>query len=393
MVNFTFTSNGSPLEDSYVTWEELGLDVNEYKSGGLWAWGLNTSGELGLGNTTSISSPVQVGTLTNWNQVTCGDGFNLAVKSDGTLWSWGKAGTVGATAFGQLGLGDNTSRSSPVQIGTLTNWKQAATGATHSIAIKTDGTMWIWGKNVFGELGLNDRTHRSSPVQVGSLTNWKQADGGERHTAAVKTDGTLWTWGLNNIGQLGLNDLVHRSSPVQVGSLTNWNQIACGFDFNIAVKTDGTLWTWGSNSGGRLGDGTVTNRSSPVQIGSLTNWKQAASGSASGSSLAVKTDGTLWAWGVNGDGTLGLGDSTNKSSPVQVGTLTNWKQINASSHSLAVKTDGTLWAWGRNGNGQLGLGNTTSISSPVQVGTLTNWKQAAVGTAGSDNHSLAILLP
>jgi alpha-tubulin suppressor-like RCC1 family protein len=167
---------------------------------------------------------VQVGALTAWSQIAAGALHSLAVKTDGTLWSWG------SNSYGQLGLGDGytISRSSPVQVGALTNWADVAAGYSHSIAVKTDGTLWSWGNNGSGRLGQNNTINRSSPVQVGALTGWVQASGASESSSAVKNDGTLWSWGRNNNGQLGLNDTANRSSPVQVGALATWSKIAIG---------------------------------------------------------------------------------------------------------------------------------------------------------------------
>ena len=155
--------------------------------------------------------------------------------------------------------------------------------ATYAVCgLSSPGTLWSWGRNDAGQLGQGDITYRSSPVQVGSLTNWNliaSGGGSSIHIIATKTDGTLWSWGYNNYGELGLGDRTYRSSPVQVGSLTNWNSIACGSDYTLATKTDGTLWSWGFNGYnfyGQLGLGDRTHRSSPVQVGSLTNWNSIA---------------------------------------------------------------------------------------------------------------------
>jgi alpha-tubulin suppressor-like RCC1 family protein len=197
----------------------------------------------------------------------------------------------------------------------------------------------------------------------------------------------LWACGYNTLGQLGNGTVVNYSSPIQIGSLTNWKQVVCGGTRSHAIKTDGTLWSWGGNREGEIGNGTsITTYSSPIQVGLLTNWKQVAAGnqvnSLSGGdffsqTLAVKTDGTLWAWGNNGYGALGNGTTTPYSSPIQIGALTNWKQVACGYATFAIKTDGTLWAWGYNLVGGLGNGNTVSYSSPIQIGSLTNWKQVA----------------
>jgi alpha-tubulin suppressor-like RCC1 family protein len=352
---------------------------------GLFAWGRNQNGQLGLGNVVNGSSPVQVGLLTNWSQITTGTSFTVAVKTNGTLWSWGY------NAAGRLGLNDTTYRSSPVQIGALTTWYQVAAGGGHTLAIKTDGTLWAWGVNNSGQLGLNDTPHRSSPVQVGALTTWYQIAAGDAFSLAIKTDGTLWSWGYNTTyGALGLGDVVNRSSPVQVGALTTWSRIAGGSYQTLAIKTDGTMWSWGSNVDGKLGlgdAGILTSRSSPVQVGALTTWYQVAAGLLG---LAIKTDGTMWSWGNNFYGGLGLNDTIKRSSPVQIGGLTTWSQIAVGyAFSLAIKTDGTLWSWGFNSTGQLGINNQYNRSSPVQVGALTSWKSLPKMTRSRSSLALA----
>ena len=157
-----------------------------------------------------------------------------------SIWVWG------SNIVGQLGNGTTTNYSSPIQIGSLTNWKQvsASAGGFLTIGIKTDGTLWTCGYNYYGQLGNNTTTNYSSPIQVGSLTNWSQIAGGAYHTAAIKTDGTLWTWGYNGYGNLGNNTATSYSSPIQVGALTNWKQVSCGYNNTVAIKTDGTLWAW-----------------------------------------------------------------------------------------------------------------------------------------------------
>ncbi|NBS70056.1 hypothetical protein EBT31_14260 [bacterium] len=202
--------------------------------------------------------------------MTAGREHALAIKTDGTLWAWGSGDS------GRLGLNDTADRSSPVQVGALTTWAQVAAGGGGStFAIKTDGTLWSWGYNYTGNLGLNDSgpyTRRSSPVQIGALTTWKQISAGDDHALAIKTDGTLWTWGNNGSGRLGLGDTANRSSPVQIGALTTWSQAGGALSHSVSLKTDGTLWSWGSNTSGRLGLNDTINRSSPVQIGALTSW-------------------------------------------------------------------------------------------------------------------------
>jgi alpha-tubulin suppressor-like RCC1 family protein len=184
-------------------------------------------------------------------------------------------------------LGDNTNRSSPVQVGSATNWLKVVAGKWHSYAIKTDGTIWSWGQNYKGATGLNEggTNATSTPTKIGTLTNWLNVSAGEYTAYAIKTDGTLWAWGLGTSGQLGLSGTTNRSSPTQVGALTNWLSVAGGAYWAAAVKTNGTLWTWGYNPYGNLGLGNTTDRSSPVQVGALTSWTTIGAGSYNGAAI------------------------------------------------------------------------------------------------------------
>jgi alpha-tubulin suppressor-like RCC1 family protein len=260
--------------------------------------------------------------------VSMGYSSACGIKTDGTLWTWG------ANSYGQLG--NNTSptpRSSPGQtVSTTTNWKFVTYSFTGTMsAIKTDGTLWTWGYGFYGQIGNSSTLNRSSPIQVAGTT-WSYVTL-FTHTLATKTDGTLWAWGRNNAGQLGLNDITNRSSPVQVGTDTTWKKISAGISISAGIKTDGTLWMWGTNSYGQLGTNNVTRYSSPVQtVSGGTNWYsiniEGYSSTLVTISAAIKTDGSLWVWGMNTDGELGDGTRTNRSSPVQtIAGGYNWKQI------------------------------------------------------------------
>lgn len=382
MADFTFKANTQFFEERYVTWTEMGLDSPNLTvvPAAAWSWGYNGFGRLGLGDTTNRSSPVQIGSLTDWKDISVsGQGHTLAIKNDGTVWGWG-LGT-----YGQLGNFSTVHRSSPTQI-VSGSWKQVAAGTSHSIALAMDGSIWGWGRNSEAQLGVGNRTNRSSPTQISGFANWKQIAAGGDHCAAVKNDNTLWLWGWGASGQLGFGSsgaYAYKLSPSQLAG-TNWKQVACGQAHTMAVKTDGTLWTWGRNTWGQLGNNTTSDIQSPIQVGSLTTWSQVFSGSQSQNVFAIKTDGTLWAWGRSTNGLIGNGTSGGAyagfSSPVQVGSLTDWRRISGgASHVIATKNNGTLWAWGANPFGGLGTGNTTYTSSPVQIGTDTNWKTAGAG--------------
>ena len=354
--------------------------LDQFVGNTLFTWGFNNRGQLGDNTTVNKSNPIQ--TVTggiNWKQISCGATYTAAIKTDGTLWTFGEN-----TTYGQLGDNTVVSKSSPIQTITFaTNWKSVVCGYLHTAAIKTDGTLWTWGYNGYGQLGENTITPRSSPVQtITGGFNWKQVSAGYVNTAAINTNGTLWNWGRNNYGQLGDNTIVRKSSPVQTVAFgTNWKQISAGYVNTAAIKNDGTLWTWGRNNYGQLGDNTIVDKSSPVQTVVFgTNWKQVFSGREY--TAAIKTDGTLWCWGKNINGQLGDSTIVSKSSPVQtIAFGTNWKQASCGyAHIAAIKTDGTLWCWGYNAIGQLGDNTTTNRSSPVQTSAYgNNWKQVACG--------------
>lgn len=386
MADVNLRWNGIDLDQIFLKNDEEHLISAYLTSGNIYTWGDNENGIFGNNATTDRSSPVQVGTQNDWVSIATGTSNSIiALKENGTIWSWG------GNEYGQLGQNDIINRSSPVQLGTDTNWKNVAMGQQQTFAIKTDGTLWGWGENIQGGgLGLNDRIDRSSPVQVGTQTNWKYISAGEFYTLAIKTDGTLWAWGYNFSGNLGLNDRIYRSSPVQVGTDTNWKHIIAAGQTSVAVKSDGGLWSWGSSSNyGLLGQNlsSSTFRSSPVQIGTQTTWNRVF-GSQGNRIYVIKNDGSLWTWGQNLFGQLGLNDRISRSSPIQVGTNTNWKKIYCGiSSTVALKTDGSLWSWGFNSSGELGLNDTIDRSSPVQVGTNTNWRDLPIS---GQSHSAAV---
>jgi alpha-tubulin suppressor-like RCC1 family protein len=347
--------------------------------------GRNNFGWMGTNVTVGSyrSSPVQLGTTTEWTSYSTPAGSFMSIKENGTLWA------QGATFSGCLGLNDLISRSSPTQVGSLTNWKSISSGYTNVIAQKADNTLWSWGDNSSGQLGLNDRgVNKSSPVQIGTGT-YLNGFAGYQHVFLIGTDNTLWAIGRNTSGQLGLNDRVNRSSPVQVGSNTDWESATGSVENTILKKTDGTLWSIGDNSQGSLGVNQIgtNDRSSPTQIGSDTNWDKITM--MYYAAFSIKTDGTLWAWGGADSGVLGLNVGGNKSSPTQVGTGTNWYNLSlpfgnpsGGTTMTATKTDGTMWVWGRNNRGQLGLSNTIDKSSPTQLGTQTYWLTSSANYYG-----------
>jgi alpha-tubulin suppressor-like RCC1 family protein len=434
----TVVNRSSPVQiGALTTWTKIAAGLAHSAAvrsdGTLWSWGANSAGQLGHNNTTNRSSPVQVGILTTWANVFCGPFSTFAIKTDGTLWSWGSNIISSENIFGggMLGVGDTINRSSPVQVGTDTDWTNAVIGSSYmsTRAVKSNGVLWTWGDNQYNCTLQTEFTNLSFN-QV-PTTNWScsrhvacgrdlRQDGG---TLALKRDNTLWYFGLFNptSAETGVGRL--RSSPTQVGTGSNWSsnfdlsangtylyaidrnnklwnlgtqnntqtlantgswsRIAIGSDNNssppqswmLLISTTGQLWAIGYNGNGQLGNNSTTNLSSFTRIGTTTTWKEITTGQDQ-STLAIRTDGTLWSWGANSAGQLGLGNVANRSSPVQVGIDTNWSRVSCHAGTThAIKTTGTLWAWGYNGSGEFGNSSTINRSSPVQVGTDTNWKQ------------------
>tara|TARA_R110000737_G_scaffold320120_1_gene331557 strand:- start:1955 stop:3091 length:1137 start_codon:yes stop_codon:yes gene_type:complete len=355
----------------------------------VFAWGDGKYGGLGQGNTTNYSSPVQVGSFIvsddtgNFiDKIGSGQFTTLINNSDGKIYS------VGRNADGQLGHGNTTDLSTVTGIGSLTTWTRvSAAAAQSSMALKSDGTVWVWGSNNIGRLGVGNTTNYSSPIQLGALTTWAFVDAGYQSGHAIKTDATMWGWGKNSGSswEVGNNSSTNISSPVQIGATSDWSKVYSVRAISAAIKTDGTIWTWGNGALGGLGHNNTTNVSSPVKVGALTDWAQIAVGRYG--VVAVKSDGTMWAWGRGASGVNGDGTATNRSSPVQIGSETTWLQASRGEFSCAaVKTDGTLWTWGNGNLGVGGRGDAASTTAPLQVGSDTDWKAVEV----RDRHCVGI---
>lgn len=300
--------------------------------------------------------------------VASGNYHVLALKSDNTLWGWG------ANYNGELGDGTYQIRPTISQIGTASNWLTIATGSGHTIAIKTDGTLWSWGDNSAGQLGDGTTVKKNTPIQIGTENDWQSISTKGNTSFAIKNNGTLWGWGQNNISNVGLGFYsLNITIPTQVGTETNWKNIYAGFDITVAIKIDNTLWAWGSNLYGKIGvGGFLGNYLSPIQVGTDTDWKEVSTGYHT---LALKQNGTMWAWGNNSYGELGDNSSINKDLPMQIGTDTDWLSIYAMTYSsYGIKNNGTLWTWGSNTNYEMGNGTTTNISIPTQINNETNWE-------------------
>jgi alpha-tubulin suppressor-like RCC1 family protein len=397
--------------------------------GTLWTWGINTNGQLGQGNTTSSTVPIQVGTTSDWQQVACGSSFVLALKTNGELWAWG------VNTSGQLGNGSTTQSTSPARVGTDDDWEKICAGFTHSLAIKANGSLWAWGSASSGQLGNGSSSANPTPGQVGSDTDWVSLAANTLTSCAIKSNGTLWVWGGNNGGMLGDGTISATQWPKLLTARTDWVDISCGIEHLLAldssgviwvsghadglsgaaprslalahqaeegwsvvsgrssayagIRQDGSLWTWGQNDSGVIGGGTTSPSGStwlPSRVGSANDWRHLSTGLAP-YMFGIKTGGTLWGWGINTSNRLGDGATTSRTTPVQIGSATDWRQVAAgNAHSMGVKTNGTLWGWGINTSGQLGDGGTTARTIPGQTGVQTDWSLVSCG--GTFTHAI-----
>ena len=312
----------SPIQIPGTTWSNIesnGAYALAIKTDNtLWAWGTNEAGELGQNenNEPGYSSPVQI--PGSWSEVDCTTADRVGgVKTDGTLWTWGP-NTQGQS--GRPSQPYNSPRSSPTQVGSDTTWSDMEMGDFTCMGLKTDGSLWVWGRAEYGSLGQNSPdVNQSSPVQVSGTWSGSQISS-DYNGCVVKSDGTLWVWGPTAFGNLGLNKGNYsepRSSPTQIPG--TWKQADTEVDLMGGIKTDGTLWMWGRNNDGACGINKSSDSqagcSSPTQVPG-SNW--AALSLQGATALATKTDGTMWNWGMRAGGRLGNNTNTYFSSPVQV---------------------------------------------------------------------------
>lgn len=336
---------------------------------GWYVWGDNLNGGFGNGvSGTSSSTPVHVFSSTTWDVLVGGGDengnigwFTAGLKSNDTIWGFGR------NSHGQLGIGNATDVSTPVQAGSVTTWSKIfGSFSRYNLGIRSDNTLWAWGQNPEGNLGDGTLTQRNNPVQIAGT--WTTIAAGYLHTIGIKSNGTLWGWGGANSGQTGTGHIgVRVSSPVQIQTGSTFVKIAAGHSSSYAIRSDGTLWAWGTNGNGQMGIGVLNalKYSTPVQVGGLTTWADVKTGGSC--VFAKRNDGTFWCWGANGSGQLGLGNTSTRSSPVQL-PGTNWSTILPSlEFTVGLKTDGTLFTWGDGADGVLGTGSTAAASTPVQI--------------------------
>lgn len=328
--------------------------------------------------------PVQLGTDA-WTSVHAGPHKNsiLAIKTNGTLWGWGR------NPYGELGFGHKAEVYTAQQVAPGSTWSAISSdGVYHVLGIRSNGTLWSWGSNQYGQLGTGNNTERLTPTQVGTST-WRSVATGGNRSYAINTDRTLWAWGSNQDFGLGTLTVGNRLVPTRVNSTATWLMVAATYSSAAAIRTDGKLFTWGSGNLGTLGLGTTVTGvvSAPRQVGT-DNWVYVAAGA--NSFYAIRADGALFAWGLNTSGELGNNSTANSFVPVYIGNLitpSSWKAVHGGAqYALAIAVDNTLWAWGSNLQFKLGLGagaTGTNYLTPTKVGTRNTWQKIAAGSTYS----------
>ena len=345
----TFFTNSiavSGYRDHNFAWNHLG---------NVWGWGLNDKGQLGDGTKVNRNTATSIPSIGSFTMISTGLTQNIGLRSDGTVWTWGQS------FYGQ--------DISLTQIPDLDQVVSISSGLQHYLALKDDGTVWAWGDNSLGQLGIGSLPYNSStPIQVSELSSVVSINASYYNSMALREDGTVWAWGHNLRGVLGYDSPTDhiQFTPLQISGLNNIIQIDMSYLHGLALKNDGTVWSWGFNNSGQLGDGTYLDRATPSQIPKLKNVTKISA--AYNHSLALTNTGDVWSWGDNYNGQLGEG-TTNEERlvPVLAAHLKGSTDIEtADIYSLAIKQDGSLWAWGYNGNGQLGNGTTTATAQTTR---------------------------
>lgn len=369
---FTTIASGPVADHSF------GIQVD----GTLWAWGNNSSGQLGDATTIDKNTATKIGTEANWARVSAGSRHSLGIKSDGTLWAWGN------NEYGQLGDGTNNDKNVPIQIGAATNWLIVKAGAFHSIGIKSDGSLWAWGINSNGELGIGNNTSQNAPVQIIGASDWTSISVGFSHSLGIRSDGSLWAWGDNLYGQLGDGNNVDRNRPVQIATGSIWTNVSGGGYHTLGIKSNGTLWTWGKNDEGQLGNGNYDDKNVPIMVSNANTYAVISAGMYHSAALRrLGAHPEMLRWGANDYREFGDGSGTNYPLPREVSYGSNWVSITAGrSHSFGLTNDGQAWAWGNNRFGQLGNSSNTSVDAPTRSGcSIGPWATVHV----SPGHTIA----
>lgn len=365
------TPSSTPVPNQVTAGGDHSLVV--YGNRGIFGWGYNSYKQVsGSMPQNVVTAPVSVNAFPGWKRLAAGWQHSLGIKGDGSLWGWGW------NWFGQIGLGTQGEAHQTVnavtQVGSTTGWTDVAGGDAHTLAIRSGG-LYAFGCDDFGQIGAGHDPvtpeNRPTPLLVdkGGANPWVQVAAGGYHSLAVRTDGSLYAWGRNALGQLGLKRLSaidYRAFPSLVDA-GPWRKVCAGGGFSAGIKADGSLWAWGENQYGQLGQGmTSAYVDQPVRLGLDADWTDLACGKDH--VLAIRNHATLWGVGHNNIGQLGVGDLADRSTLVPIGQATTWGRIACGYlHSLAVRADGMLYGFGDNRSSQLGVPGVTMYTSPVAL--------------------------
>ena len=325
--------------------------------GSVWTWGDNNYGQLGDTSFTTLIVPNKVSTIDSAVAVFAGWHNSFVEKSDNTIWAWGRNGD------GELGVDSIGNSRYPQKVVGLSDVTKIDGGAFHTLALKDDGTVWAWGDNSRGQLGDGNSTvDQITPIQVPGFDSIITIDAGWNHSLALKDDGTIWVWGQNEHGELGDSTYLLKDYPIKVQGLTNMLDVKGGGWHSVALRNDSTVWTWGFNDFGQLGNGNLNTTPWPVQVVGLSGIVSIESGRHH--SFALDKDGVLWGWGYNFYNSLGTTSPPNQSTPIQASlNPKNYILSSGDWHSFAIDNN-NIWTWGRNNYGQLGDSTYTNKSIP-----------------------------
>ena len=379
-------SAGSPFGSGFT----CGIRTN----GSMLCWGSNTQGQLANNKSSYVMAPMAANASGAWKSVATGEtGGTCAIRADNSLWCWGDNNA------GNLGDGTSTQRNIPVSVSGGGTWTQVSKGDLHSCGIKSDQSLWCWGSNFAGQVGDNTQFNSYSvPTAVSGGGAWKYvAAGGSSvsgFTCGIKSDDTLWCWGDNTSGQLGDNSTTQRLIPTAINGGGTWKMVATGYAHACGIKSDDTLWCWGENGNGQLGDNSSTDRLIPTAVNGGGTWKTVAT--AGDHTCGIRADDTARCWGNNGSGQLGDNTWVNSLVPVTLSGGGTWKSIDVAgyqfggSHTCGIKTDDTLWCWGTNTTGSLGINSFTIQGAPTAISGGGAWKSVSLSGANNNAYTCAL---